>query len=511
MKKILKYFIPFLLLGGILAGLGYLSNGFTNWNIKEWFNTSKTASDEEAANDLNKESLNSEVKEENGISVKAMAQGVDENNHEYITYSYSLSGGNRNDVICFIDSNEGIYNSKIDGSDAQNIDFSVNRNDKTLTVTKLKDFTSLYVLRLSNSVASCDINIWCSSSLTTATDVDGYGTYYQDDFSENPFYTNQIKRLLRNDGGPINFGYVDYNMNQDNLHFTNGVAALTLPRSTIMSTVPYRGIYYLSFDINYSDSLFNGNTYGQMNSLFIALGLNINTVLSDLDQGGYPLIEITPDGVNWYSNNFELVASETGWTTPLSESMLGSSSKITITVGEGELNQWVAVSYGDKVASHQMLGQCNGHFAITTPNNRPYDFTIDNLKVDARYDSGDGIWGFSFIAPTHTSINGNCYTISLSDLKHGVMPDLYTIFDIDKTRYPNHRFTLGCTLNSGLSDHVNRLICRNNLSSSDECEFGLFIDDTNVPSVGLYTVTFSILDDCFYVCGFDNIAINIIS
>lgn len=127
--------IAFLLLLALVGGVAYKSEGFKNWDVKEWFNFNKDSetTDKEEGSSSNVEST---VSNSQNMAIRMMAKTVNQDGSVSLSYSYTITPNNatRKQVtgaLSFVDGTEGVGNY---------LEFAIDNELQTFTITKKADF-----------------------------------------------------------------------------------------------------------------------------------------------------------------------------------------------------------------------------------------------------------------------------------------------------------------------------------------------------------------------------------
>lgn len=154
MKSIIAVALASAILIGGTASIGYLSKGFRDWNVKNWFTTN---------DHVTSDNLATQLKVENGIKLK-VKNLASANNYGSQVISYNVDPSFNTDTILY----------KVAYNDASSIEEGVlsiehDNSTKQITITCLKAFTKQIILTLyaeSNENINASINIDFVEKLT---------------------------------------------------------------------------------------------------------------------------------------------------------------------------------------------------------------------------------------------------------------------------------------------------------------------------------------------------------
>ena len=131
-----KVLLSFALIG-VTAGVGFLSSGFTNWNVEEWFQISST---EDGA--FIDGQLSTHLKEENGVELKVKKSSIASKfGSQTIGYTINPSNNINDEILYSV--------NYLDGSPTEN-EITIIHNDekRELTISCNKVFTKQIILTL---------------------------------------------------------------------------------------------------------------------------------------------------------------------------------------------------------------------------------------------------------------------------------------------------------------------------------------------------------------------------
>ncbi len=148
--------IATVLLLGLIGGVAYKSEGFRNWNIKEWFNTSKS---EETTEKTSEEGLETDAE---GANVNLLSTYSNDDGSVTYVYGYEFNSNSvtRKGVtasLSFVDAN-------VNDNVSNYLTVEVDNTNQTFSLTKSADFSHQIKLELvstANSDVKATIKIDC--------------------------------------------------------------------------------------------------------------------------------------------------------------------------------------------------------------------------------------------------------------------------------------------------------------------------------------------------------------
>lgn len=195
--------IAFLLLLGLIGGVAYKSEGFRNWNVKDWFSTEKTEKDDEDKKDSSSD-VQTSVTNSTNMAIRMLAKTENQDGSISLTYSYTITPNNATrkgvtGALSWVD-------NQVQDSIGSYLEFSVDSSLQTFTITKKADFNHQAQLVLTCDSAQ-DVN--ATITIDCKQVFNGFNQASQKSYSQiltaqNDIVLNTIKSDLAHEVGADN-------------------------------------------------------------------------------------------------------------------------------------------------------------------------------------------------------------------------------------------------------------------------------------------------------------------